>query len=103
MGFLVEDLAFRPTSRDDLAACIAVLRRLHNLGLVQGDVNRHNCLMVEGHARLIGFDMCVTATKEAMMEELSRVSMELVDESGRGGHHLPMETLRVNNSRSPNS
>jgi hypothetical protein len=40
--------------------------------------------MVEGHVRLIDFDLCVTATEEAMMEELNRVSIELEDDSGRG-------------------
>lgn len=84
MGFLIEYLTFRPTSRDDLVACIAVLRRLHTLGLVHGDVNRYNFLMVEGDARLIDFDLCVTATEEAMMGELNRVSTELEDDSGRG-------------------
>jgi hypothetical protein len=84
MGFLIEYVTFRPTSREDLAACIAVVRRLHKLRLVHGDVNRHNFLMVEGDARLIDFDMCVTATEEAMTGELDRVPIELEDNSGRG-------------------
>jgi RIO-like serine/threonine protein kinase len=67
-----------------LAACIAVLRRLHKLGLVHGDVNRYNFLMVEGYARLVDFDLCVAATEEARMKELNRVCIALVDDSRRG-------------------
>jgi hypothetical protein len=36
--------------------------------------------MVEGDARLIDFDMCVTATEEAMLGKLDRVPIELEDD-----------------------
>jgi predicted Ser/Thr protein kinase len=84
MGFLIEYLVFRSPSKEDLSACIAVLRRLHSLGLVHGDVNRNNFLIMDGYARLIDFDSCAAANKDAVAEELDRVYAELIDESGRG-------------------
>ena len=52
MGFLVEYLTFRPPSKNDLTACIAVLRGLNDLGLIHYDINRKNLLMMEGYVIL---------------------------------------------------
>jgi tRNA A-37 threonylcarbamoyl transferase component Bud32 len=43
MGMLIEKLeGGRRAGIQDISGCEAVVRRLHTLGIVHGDVNRHN-------------------------------------------------------------
>jgi len=86
IGFLLEKLDGRPASFQDLSVCETALRKLHELGLVHGDVNRYNFLVTEEGAKLLDFE-CVqdNASPELMSRELETLRVELVDESGRGG------------------
>ncbi|KAI1399712.1 alpha-galactosidase A [Hypoxylon fuscum] len=86
MGFLLEKIEGRPASVQDLSACETALGKLHELGLVHGDVNRYNFLVTEEGVKLIDFErLQENASPEAMGKELESLRAELVDESGRGG------------------
>ncbi|KAK4140943.1 alpha-galactosidase a, partial [Dichotomopilus funicola] len=86
MGFLLEKAEGRPASFPDLSACETALGKLHELGLVHGDMNRYNFLVTDAGAKLIDFE-CLreNASPGLMSKELENLRAELVDESGRGG------------------
>jgi len=86
MGFLLEKLEGRSASIQDLDVCETALGKLHELGLVHGDVNRYNFLVTEEGAKLIDFEhLQEDASPESMRRELEKLRAELADESGRGG------------------
>lgn len=86
MGFLLEKIEGRPASFQDLSVCETALGKLHELGLVHGDVNRYNFLVTEEGAKLLDFErLRENASPESMRKELENLRAELVDESGRGG------------------
>ncbi|EKJ75766.1 hypothetical protein FPSE_03946 [Fusarium pseudograminearum CS3096] len=86
MGFLLEKLEGRSASFQDLDACETALGKLHELGLLHGDVNRYNFLVTEEGIKLLEFELAEeNASPESMCEELEHLRVELVDESGRGG------------------
>ncbi|KAF2106087.1 alpha-galactosidase A precursor [Lophiotrema nucula] len=87
IGFMIERIAdCRHAAPGDVALCQQTLRRLHELGIRHGDVNRHNFLVHDGRATLIDFDMAARgADEQALEEEFRRVQEELQDTSGRGG------------------
>lgn len=86
MGFLLEKIEGRSASIQDLSACETALGKLHELGLVHGDVNRYNFLVTEEGVKLIDFEtLRENASPESMRKELENLRTELVDESGRGG------------------
>ncbi|KAF2274532.1 uncharacterized protein EI97DRAFT_495292 [Westerdykella ornata] len=86
MGFLIEKLEGRSASFQDLSICETALGKLHELGLVHGDVNRYNFLITEEGVKLLDFE-CLqeNASPESMRRELNNVRAELAHESGRGG------------------
>jgi predicted Ser/Thr protein kinase len=86
MGFLLEKIEGRPASFEDLGICEAALERIHELGLLHGDVNRYNFLVTEEGVKLLDFE-CLQedASPERMRKELENVRAELAEESGRGG------------------
>ncbi|KAI1129910.1 alpha-galactosidase A [Nemania abortiva] len=90
IGFLMEKLEGRFACLDDLTQCAALLKRLHNLGdlgLVHGDVNRHNFIVEESHhgcVRLIDFEHAQDYDEELAQAELESLSAELAEETGRG-------------------
>jgi predicted Ser/Thr protein kinase len=85
-GFLLEKLEGRSASFQDLSVCETALGKLHELGLVHGDVNRYNFLVTEEGAKLLDFErLRENASPESMSKELENLRAELVDESGRGG------------------
>lgn len=45
MGILLERLDGEFASADDLPACSSTIRRLHEIGLVHGNVNRYNFIV----------------------------------------------------------
>ena len=72
---------------NDLARCEALLRRLHRLDLVHGDVNRHNFLVdriSESGIRLVDFEHAEDFDEGMARAELLSLPSELADESGRG-------------------
>ncbi|KAI1271329.1 alpha-galactosidase A [Xylaria sp. FL0933] len=86
VGFLLEKIEGRSASSQDLSVCETALRKLYELGLVHGDVNRYNFLVTEEGVKLLDFErLRENASPESMSKELESLRAELVDESGRGG------------------
>lgn len=87
MGFLLRKLDGESACVDDLASCEALLRRLHRLGLVHGDVNRHNFLVdrVSGSGmRLVDLEYAEDFDEGLARVELLSLPAELAEETGRG-------------------
>ena len=86
MGFVVEKLEGRSASLQDLSICESALGKLHELGLLHGDVNRYNFLVMEKGVKLLDFEcLSENASPESMRKELESLRAKLIDESGRGG------------------
>ncbi|KAF2651898.1 hypothetical protein K491DRAFT_681772 [Lophiostoma macrostomum CBS 122681] len=86
IGFFIEKIGGRSASFQDLSICETALGRLHELGLIHGDVNRYNFLVTEDGVKLLDFECLLeNASPESMRKEMENVRAELVDESGRGG------------------
>ncbi|KAJ9142580.1 Lipopolysaccharide kinase (Kdo/WaaP) family protein [Coniochaeta hoffmannii] len=87
MGFLLQKVDGESACVDDLASCEALLRRLHRLGLIHGDVNRHNFLIdrVSGSGiRLVDFEHAEEFDDGLARAELLSLPAELAEETGRG-------------------
>ena len=83
MGFLLEKIEGRSASFQGLSVCETALGKLHELGLVHGDVNRYNFLVTEEGVKLLDFEpLRENASSESMSKELENLGAELVDESG---------------------
>lgn len=86
IGFLIEHVQGRHATIQDIPACEAVLTRLHHLGILHGDLNKHNFLISERGATLIDFETAKRSdNKEAMEKEIQQLKEHLLDESGTGG------------------
>lgn len=53
MGILLEYVPGNPARVSDLEGCLEVLRRLHEMGILMGDTNRFNFLVLGGGKVLI--------------------------------------------------
>ncbi|KAI5856719.1 alpha-galactosidase A [Durotheca rogersii] len=87
MGFLLQKVNGEPACIDDLANCEALLRRLHRLGLIHGDVNRYNFLVdrISGSSiRLVDFEHAEELDEGLARAELLSLPVELAEETGRG-------------------
>lgn len=86
IGFLIEYIEGRHATISDLPACNAIVQELHGLGILHGDLNKHNFLVSERGVLMVDFE---TAKKsedsEAMEKELMGLEGQLLDESGNGG------------------
>ncbi|KAH2761566.1 hypothetical protein KXW10_000388 [Aspergillus fumigatus] len=87
IGFLMERVTnARHACLNDIAACQQTLGRLHQLGILHGDINRFNFLIHGSKAVLIDFD---TARKcddqDALRKEFEALPGYLQDTSRRGG------------------
>ena len=89
MGILLQKVDGEPACIDDLPRCEALLRRLHRLGLVHGDVNRYNFVVDRGSGgsdvRLVDFEYAEDFDEELARAELLSLPAELAEETGRGG------------------
>ena len=87
IGFLMEMITnARHASPDDLGLCRKSLSKLHKLGIVHGDVNKHNFLIGDAHATLVDFECARKCEdKRAFKEELRSLPKQLSDTSGKGG------------------
>ena len=86
IGFLMENVEGRHATIKDLPACKAVVRRLHGLGILHKDLNKHNFLISERDAVLVDFETAERSEDSRAMEtELGGLEGQLLDESGRGG------------------
>ncbi|GLA69553.1 hypothetical protein AtubIFM55763_009507 [Aspergillus tubingensis] len=76
IGFILEKIEGREAGIEDLVGCQATLKRLHEFGIVHGDVNRYNFVVRgDGTVRLIDFegswqDKGAIAIMRAEMESL---------------------------------
>lgn len=90
IGFLLEKVDGHHTGTGDLEYCRQAVERLHSLGIVHGDLNRHNFLVTASRAILIDFENARrTDDKNSMSKELVGLEHQLQDTSGRG--HKTME------------
>ncbi|MCJ1364738.1 hypothetical protein MMC16_003854 [Acarospora aff. strigata] len=86
IGFLLEKVEGRHATIDDLAACRAAVSKLHNLGILHGDLNKHNILISSSRVVLIDFETArKSEDRAAMDQELHDLERQLLDESGKGG------------------
>ncbi|KAF4502884.1 alpha-galactosidase a precursor [Fusarium agapanthi] len=88
IGFLLEEIHNARTAEpEDLATCQRSLQKLHDLGIVHGDINKHNFLIrQDGDAVLIDFETAYKCTDlDILDEEYRHVKESLEDTSGRGG------------------
>ncbi|KAF1359209.1 alpha-galactosidase A [Lizonia empirigonia] len=92
IGLLLEKLEDRRTAAiHDLHGCEMVLERFHNLGLLHGDVNRHNFLVDNDGVKLIDFEHSQEhATEISRTLEMQNLRVELDDLSGRGAGFVLM-------------
>jgi tRNA A-37 threonylcarbamoyl transferase component Bud32 len=87
IGFLLEKLDGHPAGIEHLSSCEHVLGRLHRLGLLHGDINRHNFIVGsdEGWTKMVDFEKCQETQEEELMNgEMLRLPTELEDTGGRG-------------------
>ena len=94
MGILIEKRRGRRAEYRDNAACEEVAKQFHRLGYVHGDLNRHNFLVDDftGLVTLIDFENASVYTETAARKELDNLAEHIVDESGRGGPPMAMES-----------
>ncbi|EPE06010.1 alpha-galactosidase a [Ophiostoma piceae UAMH 11346] len=88
MGLLLEKVDGEPAGSADLAACEAVMGKLHDAGLVHGDPNRYNFVVDRrpgGGIRLVDFEFASNFDEETARAELLSLPAELSEETGRGG------------------
>lgn len=90
IGILLEQLDGEFASAGDLPGCKKALRRLHEIGLIHGDVNRYNFVVDKQtrQVKMVDFEhaAALDAVDEATAEvELQFLESELREEPGRGG------------------
>jgi tRNA A-37 threonylcarbamoyl transferase component Bud32 len=72
----------------DLAACSKSLGSLHQLGIVHGDVNKHNFLTNADGVTIVDSEFVRRRDDERSFEgEMGSLAERLQDVSGRGGSH----------------
>ncbi|CAF9918223.1 MAG: hypothetical protein HETSPECPRED_003703 [Heterodermia speciosa] len=86
IGFLLEKVDGRRAGIEDLDICRRLVTKLHGLGIVHGDLNRHNFLIWSSGAILIDFESaCKSDDQVKMKEEMRGLEQQLCDTSGKGG------------------
>ncbi|KAF8908140.1 hypothetical protein CPB84DRAFT_1767402 [Gymnopilus junonius] len=89
IGLLVQRVEGRRANIDDLEACQAIVKRLHSLGVVHGDLNRHNFIVSANSVTLIDFENAtINGSTREMEEEYELITRQLVEETGRGGEEV---------------
>lgn len=94
IGLVIEYIKdARHAGPDDVEACKSVLRKLHQLGLLHGDVNRHNFLVREADGRktatIIDFESASDCTDDAAFEEeIDRLREMLHSTDEAGGYYI---------------
>ncbi|KAH6888138.1 hypothetical protein B0T10DRAFT_489610 [Thelonectria olida] len=75
IGFMMEMIEGSRTAEAwDLAVCRGALARLHSLRIKHGDINKHNFLVVGGHAVIIDFETTRRCSnKEELREEMQHL------------------------------
>lgn len=94
VGLVIEFIKnARHAGPEDVDVCQDEMRKLHGLGLLHGDVNRHNFLVREVEGRkmvtVVDLETVVECTDEqAFEEEIDMVKEELQSTSKMGGHYI---------------
>lgn len=87
MGYLMEKAEGEFAGPQDLSRCQQLLRRLHALGLVHGDVNRYNFVVDRkpgGSTLLLDWEHAEGYGEQIAREELDSLPSELSETTGRG-------------------
>ncbi|TLD04569.1 hypothetical protein E2P81_ATG10614 [Venturia nashicola] len=90
IGFLMERLKdevgdARHATPADLDICSQALAKLHGLGILHGDINKHNILITTGKATLIDFANARRGIDESEFEEeMKMLKAALCDDSNVG-------------------
>lgn len=86
IGFLLEKIEGTYASLSDLPQCAAALRTLHSMGIVHGDVNKHNFVVERAtrEVRLIDFEHASLFSEEKAQRELEDLAAVLADDSNLG-------------------
>jgi hypothetical protein len=86
-GIMLEKIKGRFASIDDLVKCEEIVRKLHGLGLIHGDINRYNFILDQSgsHVRMLDFEHIEDYEEEVAELELEVLPSELQEETGRGG------------------
>ncbi|KAK0111010.1 hypothetical protein ONS95_001390 [Cadophora gregata] len=86
IGFLLEYIEGRHATISDLPACKTIVGQLHDLGILHGDLNKHNFLISEKGVVMIDFETAKKSEDIQVMEkELVGLEDQLLDETGNGG------------------
>ena len=95
MGFVLEKVEGRPATIEDLSRCESVLQRLHDHGLVHGDINKYSFIVQDDTVRLIDFEKCrfCPGDTESMQSEMKSLCGQLMEDSGRRGGFRFVEDL----------
>lgn len=74
----IEKIEGRPASFHDLSICETALEKLHELGLVHGDVNRYNVLITEEGVKVLDFERLLeNASPDSMRKELEKCTCRI--------------------------
>lgn len=87
IGFLLEKIAdARHATPADFEACSQALSKLHNIGYLHGDANKHNFLITSDGVSMVDFESTTKSKDEAeFQKEVRTLKEQLHDTSGRGG------------------
>jgi predicted Ser/Thr protein kinase len=87
IGFLIEKVVdARHASIVDHVACVEALTKLHRLGFLHGDTNKHNFLVNSTGATLIDFEsLCKSDNVEEFEAEIAGLTKQLNDPHAKGG------------------
>ena len=87
IGFLLEKIEGEVASIEELPACEKVLRRLHAMGLVHGDVYRHNFVVNRsvGGVCLVDFEHAREFNETQARMEIESLRDQLTEETRRRG------------------
>src|SRR5579859_3236795 len=87
VGRLFEYIDGSRAEKEDYEACATVLRRLHSLQLVHGDINLDKFLVlrqVPEKVILVDFETCRRGTEDERMREARQLEQEFIDDLRRG-------------------
>ena len=94
IGFVLERIKdARHADPGDLEACQNALTKLHQQGILHGDVNKHNFLVREADGRktvtIVDFECASDCTEEVTLkEELESLQEKLCATDGSGGYYI---------------
>ena len=82
IGFLLEKVKEWHYSIEDLGPCQETVARLHELGIVHGDLNRHSFLVEGSRAKLVDFEVArKSCDKDEMAQGIQGLEQQLGDVS----------------------